>query len=136
MLCWNKVLKKVKLPLSRATIEKLSTADPRNIFQFLSSLKFVIEELEREKKIEFEKTQISPLYIIANDDMIQVSGNTCIFHMTIYLSIIYYHGTYYFNWINFVSETDFCTKEYLNEEVVQLICKLKHKVKDMEQKVY
>lgn len=71
----EKVLKKVKLPLSMATIEKLSTADTNTIFQFLISLKLVVNELELEKKVKLEENQNFPIYIISNDDMVQVLGN-------------------------------------------------------------
>lgn len=71
----EKVLKKVKLPLSMATIEKLSTADTNTIFQFLISLKLVVDELELEKKVKLEENQNFPIYIISNDDMVQVLGN-------------------------------------------------------------
>ncbi|CAH1726503.1 unnamed protein product [Aphis gossypii] len=101
----RKVLKKMKLPLSKETIEKLSMADPNTIFQFLKSLKLVVDELEYEKQLRLEKNQNCPLYIIINDEMIQVT------------------------------ETDCCTKEYLSKEVVALINKLKHKIDDMEHKV-
>lgn len=69
-----KVLKKVKLPLSMATIEKLSATDTNTVCQFLKSLKLVVDELEHEKKLKLEKTQNCPIYIIAKDDMIQVQG--------------------------------------------------------------
>lgn len=72
--CCQKVLKKVKLPLSKETIEKLSTADPNTIFQFLKSLKLIVDELEHEKQLRLEKNQNCPLYIIVNDDIIQVTG--------------------------------------------------------------
>jgi len=72
--CCQKVLKKVKLPISKETIEKLSTADPNTIFQFLKSLKLVVDELEHEKQLRLEKNQNCPLYIIVNDEMIQVTG--------------------------------------------------------------
>lgn len=72
--CYQKVLKKMKLPLSKETIEKLSMADPNTIFQFLKSLKLVIDELEHEKQLRLEKNQNCPLYIIINDEMIQVTG--------------------------------------------------------------
>ncbi|XP_026806195.1 sperm flagellar protein 1-like [Rhopalosiphum maidis] len=101
----RKVLKKVKLPLSKETIEKLSMADPNTIFQFLKSLKVVIDELEHEKQLRLEKNQNCPLYIIVKDEMIQVTENDC------------------------------CTKEYLSKEVVALINKLQHKINDMEHKI-
>jgi len=72
--CCQKVLKKVKLQISKETIEKLSTADPNTIFQFLKSLKVVVDELEHEKQLRLEKDQNCPLYIIVNDKMIQVTG--------------------------------------------------------------
>ncbi|XP_001949398.1 uncharacterized protein LOC100165532 [Acyrthosiphon pisum] len=101
----RKVLKKVKLPISKETIEKLSTADPNTIFQFLKSLKLVVDEFEHEKQLRLEKNQNCPLYIIVNDEMIQVTENDC------------------------------CTKEYLSKEVVGLINKLKHKINEMEHKI-
>jgi len=65
---------KLKLSLSKATIEKLSTADTNAVCLFLKNLKTVIDEFEHEKQLEFEKSQYCPLYIIFNEDMIQVSG--------------------------------------------------------------
>lgn len=64
----------MKLPLSKETIEKLSMADPNTIFQFLKSLKLVVDELEHEKQLRLEKNQNCPLHIIINDEMIQVTG--------------------------------------------------------------
>jgi len=81
-----KVLKKVKLQLSKETIEKLSTADPNTIFQFLKSLKLVVDELEHEKQLRLEKNQNCPLYIIVKDEMIQVTG---IISNSIYIVIMY-----------------------------------------------
>lgn len=64
----------MKLPLSKDTIEKLSTADTNTICQFLKSLKLVIDEFEHEKQLKLEKNQKFPAYIISNDNMIQVNG--------------------------------------------------------------
>lgn len=72
--CHCKVLKKVKLPLSKTTIEKLSAADSNTICQFLKSLKYKVDEFEHKKQLKFENDQNCPVYIIVNDDMIQVSG--------------------------------------------------------------
>lgn len=70
-------MKKIKLPLSKATIEKLSTADTCTVYQFLTSLKRAVDELECKKQLELEKNQHFPVYAIVNDDMIQVSGIHC-----------------------------------------------------------
>lgn len=65
----------MKLPLTKATIEKLSTADTNTICQFLKSLKHVVDEFEHEQQLKLELSQKNcPVYIIANDDMIEVSG--------------------------------------------------------------
>jgi len=84
--CYQKVLKKIKLPLSKETIDKLSMADPNTIFQFLKSLKLVVDELEHEKQLRLEKNQNCPLYIIINDEMIQVTG--IIIYIVIFLYVI------------------------------------------------
>lgn len=88
--CLVKVLKKVKLPLSKATIEKLSAADTNTVCQFLKSLKLLVDELEREKKLKLEQNQNYPIYIIANDDMIQVQG-IHLFCVTLFIFISHWY---------------------------------------------
>jgi len=69
-----KVLKKMKLSLSKSTIEKLSNADTSTIYQFLTSLKHAVDEFECKKQRKLEKNQHFPVYMIVDNDMIQVSG--------------------------------------------------------------
>lgn len=64
----------MKLPLSKAIIEKLSIADAQTVSQFLKSLKSVVDKFEQDKELELENSQHFPFYIIENGDMIQVSG--------------------------------------------------------------
>lgn len=73
---WKKVLNKLKIPLSKQTILKLSTADDRDtIYQFLMSLKQAVDKREYTKLIQLENSQNYLDYIIANDDIIKVSSN-------------------------------------------------------------
>jgi len=67
----------MKLPLSKTTIEKLSTADTNTIYQFLTSLKHAVDKLECKKQLKLEKTQNFPVYMIVDDDMVQISGIHC-----------------------------------------------------------
>lgn len=70
----KKVLKKLKLPLSKAIIEKLSIADAQTVSQFLTNLKTMVDKFEQDKELELENSQHFPFYIVENGDMIQVSG--------------------------------------------------------------
>lgn len=85
-----KVLKKVKLQLSKDTIQKLSTADTNTICQFLKSLKLVVDEFEHEKQLKLEKKQKFPAYIISNDYMIEVDGICINFVYLMYFIFINY----------------------------------------------
>lgn len=44
------------------------------ICQFLKSLKHVIDDSEHEKQLKLENDRQFPVYIVVNDDMVQVSG--------------------------------------------------------------
>ncbi|XP_050437445.1 sperm flagellar protein 1-like isoform X2 [Adelges cooleyi] len=101
----RKVLKKLKLPLTKVTIKKLSMADMDAVCQFLKSLKCLVENDEHEKLIELEKSQTYPLYVIDNGEMVQVTENNT------------------------------SRNKYLDQDVVRLINKLKLKIVDLEHKV-
>lgn len=79
-------MKRINLPLSKTTIEKLSTANTDTICQFLKNLKCVIDELEHQKQLKLENNQNFPLFIISNGDMIQVSGIMCKIKIALVLS--------------------------------------------------
>jgi len=55
-------------------IEKLSIADKNTILQFLNALKLLIDKIEYEKQLELERNRNCPLYVIDNDEIIQVTG--------------------------------------------------------------
>ncbi|KAL5239196.1 hypothetical protein ACI65C_006606 [Semiaphis heraclei] len=77
-------------------------ADANTILQFLKSLKLVVDKFEHEKQFKLERNQNCALYVIDNDEIVQVT------------------------------RTQFCDKEYLSKEVVGLINKLNHNINDME----
>lgn len=86
----------MKLPLSKTTIEKLSTADKNAIIQFLKSLKYIVDEFEHKKQLKLENEQNCPVYIIMNDDMVQVSGKI------IYVKVLKQYRAAYINYITFI----------------------------------
>lgn len=107
-------------------IEKLSMADANIILQFLKSLKLVVDKFEHEKQLKLERNQNCALYVIDNDEIVQVTS---------IISIKSYELNGFVILFYFPLGTQFCNKEYLSKEVVVLINKLNHKINDMEHKV-
>lgn len=70
----KKVLKKLKISLSKSTIEKLSIADANAVCRLLKSLKTVVDKHENEKQQELENSQKHPVYVIVDEDMVQLAG--------------------------------------------------------------
>ncbi|XP_050534855.1 sperm flagellar protein 1-like isoform X1 [Daktulosphaira vitifoliae] len=102
----RKVLRKLKLTLSEETIKKLSASNMDTIHKFLKLLKNSVDKLEKEKRLILECSQKHPLYIIENEDMIQVetAGATC-------------------------------KNKCLDKETVKLVNRLKQNINDLEHKM-
>lgn len=101
-------------------------ADANTILQFLKSLKLVVDKFEHEKQLKLERNQNCALYVIDNDEIVQVTS---------IISIKSYELNGFVISFYFPLGTQFCNKEYLSKEVVGLINKLNHKINDMEHEV-
>lgn len=73
------MLKKLNISLSKRNIEKLSIADADAVCRLLKSLKAVVDKHESEKQLELENSQKHPVYVLVDEDMVQIAGRCTIF---------------------------------------------------------